>query len=127
MSTTLIVIITAILSAGVGVLATILVRNFILKGRKEEILQAAETEGEAIKKEKIFQAKEKFLQLKSEHEAYINERNAQALQLENKLKQREISLNQQNSELGRKQKEVEALRENLKNQMEIVGRKQEEY
>jgi ribonuclease Y len=108
-------------------LGCILVRNFILKGKKEEILKNAEAEGEAIKKEKIFQAKEKFLQLKGEHEAYINERNAQALQLENKLKQRELSLNQQNSELGRKQKEVDSIRENLKNQMEIVTRKQEEY
>ena len=127
MSTTLLVILTALISAGLGVLGCILVRNFILKGKKEEILKNAEAEGEAIKKEKIFQAKEKFLQLKGEHEAYINERNAQALQLENKLKQRELSLNQQNSELGRKQKEVESIRENLKNQMEIVTRKQEEY
>ena len=120
-------ILTALISVGLGVLGCILVRNFILKGKKEEILKNAEAEGEAIKKEKIFQAKEKFLQLKSEHEAYINERNAQALQLENKLKQRELSLNQQNSEVGRKQKEVDAIRENLKNQMEIVGRKQDEY
>ena len=127
MSTTLLVILTALISAGLGVLGCILVRNFILKGKKEEILKNAEAEGEAIKKEKIFQAKEKFLQLKGEHEAYINERNAQALQLENKLKQRELSLNQQNSELGRKQKEVDSIRENLKNQMEIVTRKQEEY
>jgi ribonuclease Y len=120
-------IITAIIAAGLGVLGTVLVRNVILKGRRDELIKAAEAEGEAIKKEKIFQAKEKFLQLKSEHEAYINERNAQALQLENKLKQRELGLNQQNSEIGRKQKEVEAIRENLKSQMEIVGKKQEEY
>ena len=120
-------IITAIIAAGLGVLGTLLVRNVILKGKKEEILKTAEAEGEAIKKEKIFQAKEKFLQLKSEHEAYINDRNAQALQLENKLKQRELTLNQQNAELGRKQKEAESIRENLKAQMEIVGKKQEEY
>ena len=120
-------ILTALISAGLGVLGCILVRNFILKGKKEEILKNAEAEGEAIKKEKIFQAKEKFLQLKSEHEAYINDRNAQALQLENKLKQRELTLNQQNSELGRKQKEIEATRENLKAQMELLNRKQEEY
>ncbi|MBQ6957569.1 MAG: ribonuclease Y [Bacteroidales bacterium] len=120
-------ILTALISAGLGVLGCILVRNFILKGKKEEILKNAEAEGEAIKKEKIFQAKEKFLQLKSEHEAYINDRNAQALQLENKLKQRELSLNQQNSEIGRKQKEVDAIRENLKTQMDIVGKKQDEY
>ena len=127
MSTSLVIILTALISAGLGVLGTLLVRNVILKGKRDEILKNAEAEGEAIKKEKIFQAKEKFLQLKSEHEAYINERNAQALQMENKLKQRELSLNQQNSELGRKQKEVDAIRENLKGQMEIVNKKQEEY
>ena len=127
MPTTLLIIVTAIIAAGLGVLGTLLVRNVILKGKREDILKTAEAEGEAIKKEKIFQAKEKFLQLKSEHEAYINERNAQALQTENKLKQRELTLNQQNSELGRKQKEVEAIRENLKSQMEIVAKKQEEY
>ena len=127
MSTTALIILTALISAGLGVLGTLIVRNVILKGKRDDILKNAQAEGEAIKKEKIFQAKEKFLQLKSEHEAYINERNAQALQMENKLKQREISLNQQNSELGRKQKEVEVIRENLKGQMEIVGKKQEEY
>jgi len=127
MSTSLVIILTALISAGLGVLGTLLVRNVILKGKRDEILKNAEAEGEAIKKEKIFQAKEKFLQLKSEHEAYINERNAQALQMENKLKQRELSLNQQNSELGRKQKEVDALRENLKGQVEIVNKKQDEY
>ena len=127
MSTALVIIVTALISAGLGVLGTLLVRNVILKGKRDEIIKNAQAEGEAIKKEKIFQAKEKFLQLKSEHEAYINERNAQALQMENKLKQRELSLNQQNSELGRKQKEVDAIRENLKGQMEIVNRKQDEY
>jgi ribonuclease Y len=127
MSTALVIIVTALISAGLGVLGTLLVRNVILKGKRDDIIKTAQAEGEAIKKEKIFQAKEKFLQLKSEHEAYINERNAQALQMENKLKQREISLNQQNSELGRKQKEVEAIRENLKGQMDIVAKKQEEY
>jgi conserved hypothetical protein YmdA/YtgF len=121
------IIITAIISAAVAIALYLLVRNIILKKKGNEIIQAAEQEGENIKKEKIFQAKEKFLQLKSEHEAFINEKNAQMQQLENKLKQREMVLNQQNSELGRKQKEVEAIRENLKGQMEIVGKKSEEY
>lgn len=121
------IIITAIISAAVAIGVYAAVRRFILKNKKSEIIAAAEAEGESIKKEKIFQAKEKFLQLKSEHEAYINERNTQAQQLENKLKQRELALNQQSSEVGRKQKEVDAIKENLKNQLEIVGKKSEEY
>jgi ribonuclease Y len=103
------------------------IRNVILKKKKEQIIIDAEKEGEDIKKEKIFQAKEKFLQLKSEHEAFINERNAQVQQYENKVKQKELVLNQQNSELGRKQKEVDSIRDNLKTQLDIVNRKSEEY
>jgi len=120
-------ILTAIISAAVAILVYSAVRKFILKNKKDSIIKSAEAEGEALKKEKIFQAKEKFLQLKSEHEAYINERNAQAQQFENKLKQREITLNQQSSELGRKQKDIDAIRDNLKVQLEMVGKKNEEY
>ena len=105
----------------------IIVKKIMLNGKTEEILQKAELEAEKIKQEKIFQAKEKFLQLKSEHEQYINEKNSQIHETENRLRQKENSLNQQNSELGRKQKEADAIRENLKNQVELVSRKSEEY
>jgi ribonuclease Y len=46
------------------ILTYYITNNFILKKRRVEILKSAEQEGENIKKEKIFQAKEKFLQLK---------------------------------------------------------------
>ena len=120
-----------ILSAVVGaVLALgtyIFVRKILLKGQKEEIIKKAELAAESIKKEKIFQAKEKFLQLKSEHEQYINERNKQIGDIENRLKQKESALGQQSSELGRKNKEAEALKENLKAQLEAANNKKEEY
>ena len=121
------ILITAIITAAASVVLFVVARKIILKNRKEEIIRKAEAEGESIKKEKIYQAKEKFLQLKSEHEAYINDRNAQLQQQENKLKQREIQINQQNSELGRKQKELETARENVKTQLEAANRKGEEY
>jgi ribonuclease Y len=41
------------------------------KKETENILKSASIEGENIKKDKIFQAKEKFLELKSEHEKHI--------------------------------------------------------
>lgn len=122
-----IIIITAIISAAVAIGAYLFVRNIILKKKKSAILSAAEQEGENIKKDKIFQAKEKFLQLKSEHEAYINEKNAQMQQQENKLKQRELYLNQQNSDIGRRQKEVETIKENLKVQLDLLNKKGDEY
>ena len=120
-------ILCAIIGAAVAVCTYIIVRRIILKGQKEEIIKQAEVEAENIKKEKIFQAKEKFLQLKSEHEHYINEKNKHINDVENRLKQKENSLNQQNSELGRKNKEADAIRENLKAQVEIATKKSEEY
>ncbi|MBQ1279498.1 MAG: DUF3552 domain-containing protein, partial [Bacteroidales bacterium] len=65
---------------GGAIAAYYVVNNVVLKKKKEQILKEAETEGENIKKEKIFQAKEKFLQLKSEHEQFINEKNSQIQQ-----------------------------------------------
>ena len=127
MNTVLINVIVAVISAAVALCTYILIRKIILKGQKEAIIRKAEIEAESIRKEKIFQAKEKFLQLKSEHEQYINEKNKQINDIENRLKQKENSLNQQNAELGRKNKEADAIRENLKAQVEIVTKKSEEY
>ena len=127
MNTAVLLILVGISSAVVALTAYILIRRILLKGQKEEIIRKAEIEAEAIKKEKIFQAKEKFLQLKSEHEQYINEKNKHINDVEARLKQKENSLNQQNAELGRKNKEADAIRENLKAQVEIATRKSEEY
>lgn len=123
----LLYILTAFLGAAIALGTYITVRKMMLNGRKEEIIQKAELEAENLKKEKILQAKEKFIQLKSEHEQYINERNNQIRETESRLKQKENTLNQQNSELNRKNKENDAIRENLKNQMELVSKKSEEY
>ena len=124
------IIINALCAAGGAIIALwsyILIRRVLLKGQKEEIIKTAELEAEKIKNDKIFQAKEKFLQLKSEHEQIINEKNKQISDVENRLRQKENSLNQQNAELGRKNKEADAIRENLKNQVEIATKKSEEY
>ena len=125
--TVLFYILSAVIGAVIALGSYIAVRRILLKGQKEEIIKKAEIEAEGIKKEKILQAKEKFLQLKSEHEQYINEKNNQIRDIESRLKQKENTLNQQNSELGRKQKEADAIRESLKNQVELANKKCEEY
>ena len=127
MNPTLIYVLVGVISAIVALCTYILIRKIVLKGQKEAIIKKAELEAESIKKEKMFQAKEKFLQLKSEHEQYINEKNKAIIETENRLKQKENSLNQQNAELGRKNKEADAIRENLKVQVESVSKKAEEY
>lgn len=59
-----------------------------LKYRSKNIIKEAEAEAEVIKKDKILQAKEKFLQIKAEHEKQVNARNSKILLAENKLKQK---------------------------------------
>lgn len=120
-------ILSALGGAAVAVGTYIAGRRFVLKGRKDAIIQKAEFEAENIKKEKILQAKEKFLQLKSEHEKYVNQKNADIKETESRLKQKENTLNQQNAELQRKHREADAIRDNLKAQVEIANRKSEEY
>ena len=100
--------------------------NYILKNRKESLIKDAEAEGEAIKRDKMLQAKEKFLQLKSEHERYINEKNSKINAVENRLNQKEMALSQKIEESQRTKNELEAVRENLKNQMALLERKEEE-
>ena len=104
-----------------------------LKSKKIKLIEEARTECEVIKKDKILQAKEKFLQLKSEHEKFINERSVVLANLENKHKQRENTLNQRRDEIQRKtkefeisRKEVDAIRENLNTQLLRVENKNEE-
>ena len=120
-------ILLCIVSAVLAIVVYALVSKVLRKGRKDDIIKQAEIEAEKIKNDKIFQAKEKFLHLKEEHEKYINDKNNAMREAENRIKQKENALNQQNAELGRKNKEVEAIRENLKAQLEVIGKKEEEY
>ena len=105
----------------------ILVRRSLLKGKREEILEKAEIEGEKIKNERILQAKEKYLSLKSEHEKTVNEKNAQIREAENRVKQKENTLNQKMNEADRKNKELENQKNQLHNQQEALKAKEEEY
>jgi ribonucrease Y len=104
-----------------------------LKSRKLKIVREAEAEGEVIKKDKMLQAKEKFLQLKAEHERQVNDRSQRVVALENKLKQQQAANQQQRNDLVRDiknfetdKREVEIIRENLTAQLTVVEQRTEE-
>jgi ribonuclease Y len=100
--------------------------NIILKNKRESIINEANTEGEVIKKDKILQAREKFLQLKAEHEKFINERNSKLSAAENKYNQKENLLSQKLEEVQRAKRELDIFKENLSNQVVMVDKKSEE-
>lgn len=122
----LIYLLIAFAGVGIGVLlATTVLRKNIEK-KSEHIIKDAEAEGEVIKKDKILQAKEKFLQLKAEHEKFVQEKNASIQTAENRVKQKEQTLSQKMEETQRKQKELDHSKETVSAQMELVKRKQDE-
>ena len=97
-----------------------------LKSKYDSILKEAETEAEVIKKNKLLEVKEKFLNKKADLEKEVSLRNQKIQQAENKLKQRELVLNQRQEEIQRKKMEAEAVKENLEAQLVIVDKKKEE-
>ena len=96
------------------------------KKKTARIIADAQVEAEVIRKEKILQAKEKFLHLKSEHEKYIADKNSKIAAVESKTKQRESAILQKVEELNRKSKEVDAIRDNLTQQLEVVEKRSNE-
>lgn len=117
------IIIGAIALVGGGFLSYFILQR-ALKGKCEGIIKDAQAEAEVLRKDKILQAKEKFLQLRTEHEKQINAKNAKLLVIENKVKQKETAVNQRVEDFQRKKKEVDSIRENLNVQMELVERKE---
>jgi ribonucrease Y len=119
-------LITGIVALIAGIGLSFVLWNFILKKKRESILREAETESEALKRDKMLQAKEKFLSLKSEHEKYINERNSKIVVTENRLNQKEMQLSQKIEEQQRMRNELEAMRENMSVQLGLLDKKNEE-
>ncbi len=112
------------LIVGIGVAYFFLSKG--INAKKDILLKEAELEADAIKKEKILQAKEKFLSLKEEHEKMVNNRNRKLQERENKFNQKDKTLNRKIEEYNRKDKETTRLKEQLARQVEIFELKQEE-
>jgi ribonucrease Y len=113
----------ALVSLGLGILASATFLRKSLERKSQQILKEARVEAEVIKKEKILQAKEKFLQLKADHEKYVAQKNGEIIVSENRIKQKETTLNQKLEEVARKQKENTTYKEQLDQQIEVTKKK----
>lgn len=116
----------ALVSVGLGLLIANMVFTKSTQQKGKLLLREAELKAEAIKNDKILQAKEKFFQLKAEHEKVINEKNLSINSAETRIKQKESSLSQKMEDLQRKQSEVDVIKQNLTSQLEILNKKQSE-
>ena len=137
----------AIVSLGVGILIDRSMFKKVLDRQEAEahektrlILKEAEIkadnikqEAENIKKDRLLEAKEKFIKMKAEVEEESNKRKQLFQQNENKLKQREQqftqreqALNKNLEQVKRKEAEIDALKESLNEQNEVIIKKREE-
>ena len=129
----IITIIAAIAALVVGIIAGKLIFAKDTRKRVEEaelqaqtLIKEAELRAENIRKEKELEAKERFVQLKAEHEREVLERNRKVGEGENRIKQKEHTLNQKTEHLERQLKENDAIKQNLNRQIEVVNLKQAE-
>ena len=97
-----------------------------LRKKYENTIKEAENEAEVIKKNKLLEVKEKFLNKKAELEKEVTARNQKIQQAENRIKQKEATLNQRQDELQKRKAETEALRSTLETQMKTLDKKHEE-
>jgi ribonuclease Y len=92
----------------------------------QKIISDAQIQAETIKKEKQLEAKERFVQLKSEHDKEVFQRSQKISETENRIKQKEQSINQKDQHVERIIKENEAIKETLNRQIEVVNIKRTE-
>ncbi len=92
----------------------------------KNITKEAQFKAEAFKKEKELEAKERLVQLRSEHENQVLERNRKLIDSENRARQKEQSINQKENNLDKQIKENDLIKSNLNRQIELVNIKRTE-
>ncbi len=130
------IILYVIIGASALILGIILGKLIFAKNTKKQIEEAeqqaqkiisdGQLQAETLKKEKLLEAKEKFVQLKSDHDREVMQRNQKISEGENRIKQKEQSLNQKDQSLEKQIKENESIKETLNRQIEVVNIKRTE-
>ena len=119
-------IITAIIALFIGGVISYFLFNKMAENKGNTIINEAKKEAEQIKKGKLLQAKEKFLELKSEHEKIINNKNNEIAKAQNRIKDKENTLSKKLGETNKKEKELEDQKSNFSQQQESLQKRQEE-
>jgi ribonucrease Y len=127
------VIIAGVIALVVGVIAgkLIFAKNTQQKiqdaeNQAKKIVTEAQTAAENLKREKQLEAKEKFVQLKAEHDKEVLEKNRRVNDTEARVKQKEQTINQKLENLDKQSKDNDAIKDNLNRQIEVVNLKRTE-
>ncbi|MDX5438611.1 MAG: ribonuclease Y [Pontibacter sp.] len=127
------ILLTALVALGVGVYIGRSLLQKVYKQQEEDarqraknIIREAELNAESIKKDRILEAKEKYLKMKSEFEEEMNKKKNIIIQNENKVKQREQHVSKQMEQTKRRETELDKEKENLNTQLDHLKKRKEE-
>jgi ribonuclease Y len=129
--------IVALASLVVTIILSIVIGNMLYKRRLKKnesdaeekaklIVKEAELQGETIKKDRILEAKEKFLKMKQEFEEDANRKKNQIIANEQKIKQRESQLSKELETVKRKEADLDEEKQSLAVQHDLVKKRKEE-
>ncbi|MEQ9230065.1 MAG: ribonuclease Y [Cyclobacteriaceae bacterium] len=97
------------------------------EAERDRLIKEAQSTAEQLKKDKMLEAKEHFIKLKSEFEEEASRKKNLIITNENKIKQREANVNKQMEQAKRAETEVTELKAKLATQLEIVKARKDEY
>ena len=92
----------------------------------QKIISEGQLKAETFKKEKELEAKEKFVQMRADHERDALQRTQKITEGENRIKQKEQALNAKEGNLEKQLKENETIKEAMNRQIEVVNIKRTE-
>lgn len=104
------------------------VSNLIKNAKKEaaSILKDANLEAENIKKDKLLQAKEKFLELKSEHEKEILSKDKKMAEVEKRIRDKESQVSSELAKAKKVNDDFEAKTKEYTSKIELLDKKHQE-
>ncbi|MDW5288343.1 ribonuclease Y [Formosa sp. PL04] len=96
------------------------------KSEAQKIIKDANNDGESIKKDKILQAKEKFIELKSEHEKVILSRDKKMADAEKRTRDKESQLSNELSKNKKLNSEIDAKVKDYNYKLDFLDKKEDE-
>ncbi len=127
------IILASVASLGIGIATGrfLLIKFFKkyeddVREKSKLIVKEAELQAETLKKDKVLEAREKFLKLKTEFDDEMNKKKNLIIQNEQKVKQREQTISKQLEQNQRREAELDSMRENLAAQLDILNKRKEE-
>ncbi len=115
-----------LIGLALGYFAFVVMRKQQLEKERSSIIEEAKLQGENLKKDRILEAKEKYMQLRSEYEKETNRRSQEMNNAENRLKQKEQSLDDKLKAAKIKEDETQKTKERLDAQIENYKNKERE-